>query len=223
MISAREVAARLDQATAKRRLLNHPFYEAWSDGSLTMADLRHYSTQYWRQVEAFPEHLRSIAGALPPSTPRRIVESNLRDEVEGDHAGLWLKFAEALGIASSAVMATPAEAETARSVNAFASATERSPQYALGMLYGYESQTPEVAETKIAGLKNNYGIEGPAVDYFELHGRVDVEHASELAEAIALAADDGSIAEAEAGATAGAEAIWLLLDGVERVRQNSPN
>lgn len=222
MISAREVAARLDQATATRRLLDHPFYQAWSDGSLTMADLRHYSTQYWRQVEAFPGHLRSVAETLPPSTPRRIIEANLRDEVEGDHAGLWLKFAEALGVDSGRVMSTPPEAETARTVTAFATATERSPHYALGMIYGYESQTPEVAETKIAGLKNHYGITAEGVDYFELHGRVDVEHAAELSEAIALIAEDGSITEAEAGATAGAEAMWLLLDGVERVRQNSP-
>ena len=222
MISAREVAARLDQATAKRRLLDHPFYEAWAEGSLTMADLQHYSTQYWRQVEAFPEHLRSVAATLPPSTPRRIIESNLRDEVEGDHAALWLKFAQAVGVNSSEVVATPAEAETARAVNAFATATQRSPQYALGMIYGYESQTPEVAQTKVTGLKSHYGIDGEGVDYFELHGRVDVEHSAELAEAIALMSDDG-IAEAEAGATAGAEAMWLLLDGVERVRQNSAN
>jgi pyrroloquinoline-quinone synthase len=90
------------------------------------------------------------------------------------------------------------------------------------MIYGYESQTPEVAKTKIEGLSDHYGVEGDGAEYFRLHGHIDVGHASELAEAIALSSD-GSIEEAEAGAAMGAEAIWVLLDGVERVRQQSPN
>ncbi len=223
MTSARDVAARLDQTTAARRLLDHPFYRAWAEGSLTIDDLRSNSAQYWRQVEAFPGYLRSVAEALPESAPRRIVEENLRDEVDGDHAGLWLKFAAAVGIDPAHVRETPAEPETVGCVDAFAAATERSAEYALGMIYGYESQTPEIAHTKVAGLKDHYGIEGSGVDYFELHGRMDVEHTRELAEAIAITAGDGSLAEAEAGAAAGAEAIWMLLDGVERVRHSSAN
>ena len=223
MISATEVAARLDQATAKRRLLDHPFYRAWTDGSLTLADIRAYSAQYWRQVEAFPGYLRKLSAALPQSTPQRIVEQNLRDEVEGDHAALWLQFAAAIGLDSDEVMNTPAQSETVRCVAAFDTAAARSPQFALGMIYGYESQTPKVADSKVEGLRDHYGIQGHGVDYFEIHGRMDVEHSRELAEAIALTAKDGDISEAEAGAAAGAEAIWLLLDGVERVRQASDN
>ena len=87
------------------------------------------------------------------------------------------------------------------------------------MLYGYESQTPEVATTKVEGLRSFYGLSGAATEYFELHGELDVEHSTELAAAIdKVASDEAGLAEAEAGARAGAEAIWMLLDGVERVR-----
>jgi pyrroloquinoline-quinone synthase len=223
MISATEVARRLDAATAKRRILEHPFYEAWAAGELTVEDLSTYAQQYWRQVEAFPNYLTSLAESLPHSTARRIVESNLSDEVDGDHAGLWLKFAAAVGADELKVTTTPPTAETRRCLHAFGSATERSTSFALGMIYGYESQTPEVAKTKVAGLRDHYGIDGDGADYFELHGNVDVRHASELAEAIALTSEDGSLEEAEAGAAAGAEAIWTLLDGVERLRQSSSN
>jgi pyrroloquinoline-quinone synthase len=222
MISATEVARRLDAATAKRRILEHPFYEAWAAGTLTLEDLSTYAAQYWRQVEAFPSYLTKLAESLPQSTVRKIVESNLRDEVDGDHAGLWLKFAAAVGSDELKVTTTPPTAETRRCVHAFSTAADRSPSFALGMIYGYESQTPSVAKTKIEGLRDHYGIDGDGAEYFELHGNIDVTHASELAEAIAMTSD-GSIEEAEAGAAMGAEAIWVLLDGVERVRQQSPN
>lgn len=219
MTPATEVAKRLDHATADRRLLEHPFYQAWAAGTLTRADLRHYSTQYWRQVESFPLYLGSLTSRLG-GAPAGIVERNLRDEVEDDHAALWLRFAEALGAESGAVRTSPVEPETKGCVDAFLAAEDRSEAYALGMIYGYESQTPGVATTKIEGLRDHYGIEGSAVDYFELHGELDVEHSAELAEAISLTAtDEAAVADAEAGARAGAEAIWLLLDGVERVRR----
>jgi pyrroloquinoline quinone (PQQ) biosynthesis protein C len=56
------------------------------------------------------------------------------------------------------------------------------------------------------------------VEYFELHGELDVEHSRELAAAIdSLASNDDLIGEAEVGARAGAEAVSTLLDGVARV------
>ena len=86
------------------------------------------------------------------------------------------------------------------------------------MLYGYESQTPEIAVTKAAGLRDRYGISGDSLAYFELHGQLDVEHSKELAGAIA---DEGAMdAHNEAptsGAQAGAFAIFGLLDRVARV------
>ena len=221
MMSATEIAHRLDQATAHSRLLEHPFYQAWAAGELTVEDLNAYSKQYWRQVENFPAYLRSLTSRLE-GTPREIVARNLRDEVEDDHAGLWLRFAEAVRAQADEVKGAAIEPETKECIEAFLESGSRSPQFALGMIYGYESQTPAVAETKISGLREHYGIDGPGVDYFALHGELDVEHTAELAEAISLVAtDEAGIAEAEAGAAAGAEAIWRLLDGVERIRQEA--
>ena len=87
------------------------------------------------------------------------------------------------------------------------------------MIYGYESQTPEVAGAKASGLRSIYGIDGDGVTYFDLHGELDVEHSRELLAAIAeLAPNDEALRQAEAGASAGATALWSLLDGVARVR-----
>ena len=223
MTHSEVVAERLDKATGERRLLDHSFYRAWAAGELTRDDLGFYSTQYWRQVETFPAYLRTLAARMPSSKSRDAIESNLADELEGDHAGLWQAFAEGLGRSATELDSADIEPETAACVDAFTEGTrDRSVAFGLGMIYGYESQTPEVAATKIEGLRNFYGLDGSTNEYFELHGEPDVEHARELAEVIAeVAEDEQACAQAEAGARAGAEAIWGLLDGVERVRTSA--
>jgi pyrroloquinoline-quinone synthase len=218
-MSATTITARLDEATSGHRLLDHPFYKAWAAGTLSRDDLAFYSTQYWRQVEAFPGYLSALADRLPERA-KEIVRANLRDEVEDDHAQLWLDFASALGVSESEVRASEVEPETATCVASFAEATAgESPAYALGMLFAYESQTPEVARTKVEGLRNYYGIDGAPLNYFELHGELDVHHSHELAEALGdVLKSDSDLQDAERGARGGAEAIYGLLDGVARVR-----
>ena len=213
-------ATRMDALIARRRLLDHAFYRAWAAGTLERADLAFYSTQYWRQVEAFPGYLQSVADRLPESPAKSIVASNLADERDDDHPGLWLRFAAALGVDAHEVAHTAVEPETRACVTSFASAMNSAPvPFALGMLYGYESQTPAVAATKIEGLRTHYGIDGDGIDYFSLHGELDVAHSAEMAEAIDdVAQDEADVRVAEAGAIAGASAISTLLDGVARAR-----
>jgi len=219
-MSPEALKQRLDLATKDARLLEHPFYKAWAEGTLTLEDLSFYSTQYWRQVEAFPGYLEQLAARLPEGPAKETVTENLRDEVEGNHLGLWLDFAAGVGAGRDDVMDSAPVTHTVACVEAFTSAmASRSLPFALGMLYAYESQTPGVAATKIEGLRNHYGIDGPAIEYFELHGELDVEHSDELAHALAtLGLDETAATEAEAGAKAGAEAIWGLLTGVAEAR-----
>lgn len=214
----RAIARDLEVVTADRRLLEHPFYKAWAAGELSIEDLGFYSTQYWRQVEAFPGYLESLANRLPEGRARQTVTENLADERDQDHPGLWRSFAAAVD--SEGLDTTAPEPETVACVNTFKdAAANRSLPYALGMLYAYESQTPEVAETKVRGLREHFGIDGDGVTYFELHGELDVEHAAGLAGAIEeVARTPEDRKEAESGARAGAAAIYTLLDGVARVR-----
>ena len=220
-----ELVRSLDDATSEKRLLEHPFYRAWAAGTLTTEDLAFYSTQYWRQVESFPGYLAALADRMDDGSARESIEGNLADERDDDHPGLWVRFAEALGRDRAALETSDIEPETSGCVDSFAHATKNeSIPFALGMLYAYESQTPEVAATKVKGLGEHYGITGPAAEYFSLHGELDVEHSRELATAIAeVATSDVARAEAESGARAGAAAIYGLLDGVARVRDISCN
>ena len=214
------IAQRLDDVVATKKLLEHPFYEAWAAGTLTKEDLNFYSRQYWRQVESFPAYLDHLAERLPEGLARKTVLENLADERDDDHPGLWLRFAQALDAAPQEVYATAPEPETTGCVKTFELACSNAPlPFALGMLYAYESQTPEVAHTKVEGLRDHYGIDGDDVEYFRLHGELDVEHSRGLADALAeIATTEDDIKQAEAGAATGARAIWGLLDGVARAR-----
>lgn len=216
-----KVSRILDERVGGWPLLEHPFYKAWTAGTLTKTDLAFYSTQYWRQVEAFPGYLEAIASRLGPGRARDVVTDNLRDEVDGDHARLWVDFSESLGVSRDELDRSAPEPETRACVSQFDSAAQKAPlPFALGMLYGYESQTPAVATTKAEGLRRHYGIDGDGTRYFELHGQLDVLHAGELAGAIEdVASDDSDLSRAAAGAEAGARAVWGLLDGVIRSQQ----
>ena len=44
---------RIDEKIASRSLLTHPFYQAWTQGSLTREALRSYTQQYYQHVAAF--------------------------------------------------------------------------------------------------------------------------------------------------------------------------
>ena len=215
-----QIATRMDALIACRRLLDHDFYKAWAAGTLDRDDLAYYSTQYWRQVESFPNYLETVGERLPESRAKDIVAANLADERDDDHPGLWLRFASELGVTRDDVTGSNVEPETRACVASFQSAmSQASLPFALGMLYGYESQTPAVAATKIEGLRDHYGIEGPGAEYFSLHGELDVAHSAEMAEAVEdVAGGEDDLAAAEAGAVAGATAISTLLDGVARAR-----
>ena len=161
--------ARLDAAIAEKNLLNHPFYQDWQAGKLSREALQLYATQYYRHVEAFPKHLRVLA-ARTEGPLRDTVMENLAEEEnpEGPHPKLWRDFASALGVAEEDISCCPALPGTQTVVATFREICgDRPVAEAVAALYAYEGQVPEIASTKIDGLKKFYGIDQPeALAYF---------------------------------------------------------
>ena len=55
------VLRRLDDLIASRSILEHPFYVAWTAGTLSREQLAAYAESYYPHVAAFPGYLEQAA------------------------------------------------------------------------------------------------------------------------------------------------------------------
>lgn len=170
----------IDSCIEKKSLLQHTFYQAWSQGQLTLQDLQFYAGQYYALESSFPVFLSRIHSSCETPSIRQSILENLNDEELGaeNHRELWLRFAEAVGCIREQVMSSPRHAKTQECINTLKKlAAHPDPRIGLAMLYAYESQLPAVSQSKIDGLKRFYGITEPrGLCFFEVHKEIDSWH-----------------------------------------------
>jgi len=214
------VSDAIDTEVAKRAMLSHPFYQAWTEGRLSLDMLRAYARQYFHHVEAFPRAVSAVHSACPDRDGRRMLAENLAEEegVEAgkqDHASLWLMFACGLGENEEGVRSQQLNAETQALIDTFRRLSRQSYAAGLGALYAYESQFPGVATAKIEGLVDRYGIaDEETLRFFRVHATADVEHSSVCRELLDRLPETEK-AEAIAAGEELAGALWNFLSGVE--------
>ena len=210
---------KLRDAVMEFSMLKHPFYVAWNEGKLNKSVLAEYARQYYAHVRAFPTYVSGVHSRCDDVSIRQQLLENLIEEERGEenHPELWLRFAEALGAAREDVRAAELLPSTKDSVSSLQMLTQ-SPDYREGLaaLLAYESQIPQVAQTKREGLKNFYGIEDErSVAFFRVHESVDILHQQVemqiLEEKCQSPADQD---RAIASARDAAKALWGFLDGV---------
>lgn len=219
-LETRDTLHRLDQLIRSRSILEHPFYQAWNAGELTLDQLRAYARIYYPHVAAFPGYLRNgIAGAADPAV-RSELEDNLREELTEPkpHDELWLDFATGLGLERDEVLNAPVHPAAREAVTRFEELSARGTGSAVAALYAYESQQPEVSRTKADGLRRHYDVDDEAtVAYFEVHTEADVRHREGEREALGRCLESGESEQELLDATGQAlDAYWGLLDGVCR-------
>jgi pyrroloquinoline-quinone synthase len=176
-------SVRCDAAVARRSLLQHPFYLAWSAGTLPVAALRDYAREYG-----------AFIGTVAPGW-ETVGEAHIAS-VERGHAQVWENtFAAGLETVVDTAR-TPAVAtlvDTARELFADQPA-------ALGALYAFESQQPFTAQSKLNGLQAHYAqLPSCCGEYFRLH-EDDFEEPALLAEkmnALTGAAQERAVAACE--------------------------
>lgn len=215
-----EVSKAIDSKVAAKAMLSHPFYQAWTDGTLSLDTLRAYARQYFHHVEAFPSAVSAVHSNCPDREGRRTLAENLAEE-EGleagkqDHATLWLMFACGLGEDEASIRSQQLNPETEALIATFRRLSRQSYAAGLGALYAYESQFPGVATAKIEGLVDRYGIaDEEALRFFQVHATADVEH-SAVCRALLDRLPEGERAEAIAAGEELAGALWNFLSGVE--------
>ncbi len=211
-----DVESAIAAAIGSRRLLSHPFYQRWLDGTLKASELATYAAQY-RYFEAqLPGFLASVLETLPDGSARDLVAANLSDELSSPapHLELFDGFASAVGAEPTA--ATPATEALVSCYSHFAHAPALS---AVGALAAYEVQAAEVAVSKAAGLRERYGLEETATTFWDVHSTTDLDHAAWVVEALSeLAESPDDVALMAAAVSETAEAWWSFLDEREALR-----
>ena len=209
----------IEQTITERSLLRHPFYQAWSNGSLSLDSLVDYAGQYYHFELAYPTFLSGLHHRCADREMRQLLLDNLWDEEHGEenHLELWLRFCESLGMDRNDVMAGSQTEATAALVGAFRELTTVAPVAAgAAALYAYESQIPDVAAAKLQGLRDFYGIEdNQGGAFFAVHQALDAQHSQAektMVEALASTPEEQkAVVQAVDKAT---EALWRFLDGV---------
>jgi pyrroloquinoline-quinone synthase len=184
----------LDSTLEKWDLLKHPFYQAWSAGTLPVDALKVYAAEYGAFINILAKGWNTLEDA-----------DTAREEQE--HAELWEEFAAALGT-------TLDKPQIAQSIALVDTANEMfgSPAKTLGAMYAFEAQQPATAKSKLDGLKAHYSLPQGAEPYFEVHSANWHESKKILAAMETLSPDEQ--AQAEEACEKMAKALWDALTGI---------
>jgi pyrroloquinoline-quinone synthase len=216
MKNGNTILAGLDRLVEKYHLLKHPFYRAWTEGTLSRESLTLYAQQYYQHVRAFPENLKQLASRANGDL-RVLVNENLAEELDpaGPHPALWRQFADAVGANDEAINSARPLPGVAALLDAFDELSENcSKAQAVAAFYVYEAQVPEIATQKIAGLKKYYGITAePALRYFAVHEEADIRHRAAWRQWLATQPESEAGPIMVAGERA-LKALWGALDAV---------
>tara|TARA_B100000945_G_scaffold206370_1_gene165988 strand:+ start:1 stop:666 length:666 start_codon:yes stop_codon:yes gene_type:complete len=207
-----ELNKKLDQY----HLLNHPFYKSWNEGKLTREIIKDYAEQYYQHVKAFPRYISATHSICEDIEKRKILLENLQDEENpnADHPKLWKNFAIAMGADVDKIEDVKREWFTNDMIENFFHQSRKSYAEGLASLYTYERQIPEIAETKIRGLKKFYGVTSKeGLEFFEAHKAADVIHRKECEKLLDALTEEEKI-KAEKASMLTARYLWNFLSGM---------
>ena len=207
---------KLNKKLDQYHLLNHPFYKSWNEGKLTREIIKDYAEQYYQHVKAFPRYISATHSICEDIEKRKILLENLQDEENpnADHPKLWKNFALAMGADPDQIENVKREWFTNDMIENFFYQARKSYAEGLASLYTYERQIPEIAETKIRGLKKFYGVKSKeGLEFFEAHKAADVIHRKEC-EKLLDALTEEEKDKAEKASVLTARYLWNFLSGM---------
>ena len=189
-----QIELRLQEILDKWNLLEHPFYRAWTMGTLPDNKLKSYSSEY-------ASFIGMVAKGWEACGNEEIAEE------EREHHDLWKVFAKSLGhsevstsISEVSDLVTSCEKNYTNRVSA------------LGALYAFEAQQPKTSKSKLEGLRTHYQHLNADETYFEIHENDLEEPAMLLKDMEGLSTMDQNIAVAACAEVA--ENIYGALTGI---------
>ena len=164
---------KIDRIIEERSLLNHPFYQAWSDGKLTRESLTGYSKEYYQLVKAVPIFMTQLMDHVPSPL---YDELDLHQQEEFSHIGMWERFASGLGVSRNDLLNYDGLDKTNHAISGMHNLMG-SLQNGAAAMYAFEKEIPKISEIKLQGLAEFYGLTNEDVTkYFKEHMEADIRH-----------------------------------------------
>ncbi len=183
-----------DGAINKWNLLKSPFYAAWSSGTLSVEDLRTYTSEYGAFISMLPMAWKTL-------------DDKETEHEEEEHHELWEKFGKSIGAIMSSL-------KLPNTLNLVSKAKELFADKAssIGALYAFEAQQPATAQSKLKGLREHYSSLNADEEYFKIHSHNEHEAEKLLKMSEKLSADDKKVAVSACSAMS--ELLRKALDGM---------
>ncbi|MEX2453870.1 MAG: iron-containing redox enzyme family protein [Rhodospirillaceae bacterium] len=221
------IAAHMERDIARdeHRYLKTPLVQLISSGRLPKAALKDYAIMRWSfQAHAEPKMMLSHAAFLRGDDVQHLLENTydeiMRPEDEGEHPGLWVRFAKNLG-ATEAELDEAARFPVAEVIGFSRTLTHycrRSAAEGLATWYADEAQLPESHGATALALRKFYGLDDATIEYFLEHVRADIEHSDASGGLLdSYVRTDAEIAQAR---RAGAVTLWAwreMHEGILRI------
>jgi pyrroloquinoline-quinone synthase len=191
-----EIAVSLRAVIAEYDLLEHPFYRAWSAGTLPESALATYAREYGAFIAVLDRGWETLG-------------EKESARIERHHVALWNDFAGALGTTVTNEPTTKAvEALVAEAAKSFAT-----PAAAAGALFAFEAQQPATAHSKLDGLDTHYAsLPSDVRPYFEAHASESGEDVMLAEKMSAMSAADQK--EAISACDRMSKALWDALTDI---------
>ena len=166
---------KIDRIIEERSLLNHPFYQAWSDGKLTRDALTGYSKEYYQLVKAVPIFMTQLMDHVPKNL---YDELDFHQQEEFSHIGMWERFASGLGVSRNDLLNHDGLNKTNHAISGMHHLMGTLESGAAAM-YSFEKEIPKISQIKLEGLAEFYGLTSEDVSkYFKEHMEADIRHAA---------------------------------------------
>ena len=178
---------KIDRIIEERSLLNHPFYQAWSDGKLTHEALAGYSKEYYQLVKSVPIFMTQLMDHIPE---QMFNELDYHQQEEFTHIGMWERFASGLGISRNDLLNYNGLYKTNHAISGMHQLMT-SVKSGVSAMYAFEKEIPKISQIKLEGLAEFYGLTSEDVTrYFKEHMEADIRHAASWKDLIILTTTD---------------------------------
>ena len=171
--------------------VTHPFLRRFAVGELTRWQIWGYASQHYHLVCFFTAYLEAIAAQTPDVEVRRLLREILEDEYmrrqgfERSHPALYRRFLRAVGFGEGDWDRVPLLPATRAFVQLHLDMTLRSWLEALGAVGpGHEWAIPLMFRHLVQGVERSIPLDPAALEYFQLHINLDVEHGKALEESL---------------------------------------